>query len=87
VCILRQTHRNAGAQDCHASHKCPIFLDGDVVAFAMADDEQKASAYRKRAATFLAIAKRMSRHEDRVVLLRWAEQWLELAREAATEEE
>jgi hypothetical protein len=52
----------------------------------MAGDEDKASEYWKQAADCLTAAQRMSRLENRIVMLRWAVHWLELAREAADEE-
>ena len=49
----------------------------------MAHDEDTAAEYRKHAANCLAVAQRLSRREDRVLMLRLAAQWLELARKAA----
>jgi len=45
----------------------------------MADDEDKASEYRRQAADCLEVAERMSRHQDRALMLRLAQRWLQLA--------
>ena len=53
----------------------------------MADDEDKASMYRSRAAACLEVAERMALREDRALMLQLAQQWLDLARKSAGEEE
>jgi len=53
----------------------------------MPDNEDKASEYRRQAADCLDVAERMCRPEDRALMLRLAQRWLELAYAAASDGE
>ena len=47
----------------------------------MGDENPKAAQYRKQAAACLEVARQMSLIADRELMLKMAEQWLELARQ------